>query len=58
MGVASVQRARRHKPPRAIVPTTDGERSKDFYGDVLGLFLVDDDGFALFSSLPAAQRCG
>lgn len=27
--------------PLAIVPTTDAERSKDFYGDVLGLFLVD-----------------
>lgn len=33
--------------PVAIVPTADAERSKAFYGDVLGLSFVDDDGFAL-----------
>ena len=31
----------------AFVPITDGERSKAFYADVLGLEFVQDDGFAL-----------
>ena len=30
-----------------FVPITDGERSKVFYADVLGLEFVQDDGFAL-----------
>ena len=30
-----------------FVPITDGERSKAFYADVLGLEFVQDDGFAL-----------
>ena len=31
----------------AFVPTTDPVRSKAFYGGVLGLHFVKDDGFAL-----------
>ena len=38
-------------PPTAIVPTADAKRSKAFYGDVLGLSFVDDDGFALVFQL-------
>ena len=30
-----------------FVPITDGDRSKAFYADVLGLEFVQDDGFAL-----------
>ncbi len=37
----------RDSQPVAIVPTADADRSKAFYGDVLGLSFVDDDGFAL-----------
>lgn len=31
----------------AFLPTTDGERAKTFYVDVLGLTFVSDDQFAL-----------
>ena len=31
----------------AFVPTTDGERARAFYVDVLGLRFVSDDPFAL-----------
>lgn len=31
----------------AFVPTTDGEKAKTFYVDVLGLHFVSDDQFAL-----------
>ncbi|MGA8620398.1 MAG: VOC family protein [Candidatus Sulfotelmatobacter sp.] len=31
----------------AFVPTTDAEKAKAFYEDVLGLRFVKDDGFAL-----------
>src|SRR5437867_5796236 len=31
----------------AFVPTTDGERSRRFYVDILGLGFVSDDPFAL-----------
>ena len=30
-----------------FVPTADGERARSFYGDVLGLEFMQDDGFAL-----------
>ncbi len=30
-----------------FVPVTDGDRSKAFYADVLGLEFVQDDGFAI-----------
>ena len=30
-----------------FVPITDGDRSKAFYADVLGLEFVQDDGFAI-----------
>lgn len=42
-------------PPVAIVPNTDAERSKAFYGDVLGLFLVHDDELEIWTA-PGGAR--
>ena len=38
-----------------IVPTTNATRAREFYGSVLGLSFVEDDGFALVFALQHAS---
>ena len=35
------------KPLKAFVPTTNAEKAKAFYGDILGLTLLSEDNYAL-----------